>query len=93
MPAGSRTACRSTWPTHERGRTADELWEEAIRDVRDLLDREDEGAWEAVVAQYDQHSLYEFLRVRGFSDGAIEYDAVMHFVEADMNNAVVEILR
>jgi monoamine oxidase len=78
---------------HERGRTADELWEEAIGDIRQLLDREGEGAWEAIVAEYDRYSLYEFLQVRGFSDGAIEYYAVMNFVEADMNNAVVEILR
>jgi len=78
---------------HERGRTAAELWEEAIRDIRELLDREGDGAWEAIVAEYDQYSLHEFLRVRGFSDGAIEYYAVMNFVEADMNNAVVEVLR
>ena len=38
-------------------------------------------------------SLYEFLRLRGFSAGAIEYYSVMNFVEADMHNAVVEILR
>ena len=78
---------------HERGRTADELWAEAIADIRELLEREGERAWEAIVAEYDQYSLVEFLSARGFSDGAIEYYAVMNFVEADMNNAVVEVLR
>ena len=52
------------------------------------------SAWEQIRARsYDQFSLYEFLKQRGFSEGAIEYYAVMNFVEADMNNAVVEILR
>ena len=43
--------------------------------------------------EFDQFSLYEFLKHRNFSRGAIEYYAVMNFVEADMNNAVMEVLR
>jgi monoamine oxidase len=78
---------------HERGRTADELWAEAIADIRAMLEREGESAWEAIVAEYDRYSLAEFLSLRGFSDGAVEYYALMNFVETDMNNAVVEILR
>jgi monoamine oxidase len=78
---------------HEQGRTADEMWEEAIADIRTLHEREGEAAWEAIVAEYDRYSLYEFLQARGFSDGAIEYYAVMNFVEADMHNAFVEVLR
>ncbi len=38
-------------------------------------------------------SLFEFLRMKGWSKGAIEYYTVMNFVEADMHNAVIEILR
>jgi monoamine oxidase len=78
---------------HERGRTADELWEHAIGELRQMVEREGEAGWEQIVRDYDQYSLYEFLRMRGFSDGAIEYYAVMNFVEADMHNAFVEILR
>jgi monoamine oxidase len=78
---------------HERGRTADELWADALADIKALLDRDGDAAWDEIAHQYDQYSLYEFLRARGFSDGAIEYYAVMNFVEADMNNAVMEILR
>jgi monoamine oxidase len=78
---------------HERGRTADQLWEQAIGELREMVDREGDAAWDHIVREYDQFSLYEFLRMRGFSDGAIEYYAVMNFVEADMHNAVVEILR
>jgi monoamine oxidase len=77
----------------ERGRTADDLWAEAIADIRSLLEAEGDVAWESIVARYDQYSLYEFLKLRGLSDAAIEYYAVMNFVEADMNNAVVEVLR
>jgi monoamine oxidase len=78
---------------HETGRSADDLWAEAIADIKTLLDAEGEAAWEQILGQYDQYSLYEFLRLRGFSEGAIEYYAVMNFVEADMHNAVVEVLR
>src|SRR5262245_40696095 len=70
---------------HERGKTCDELWGDAIADIKALLERRGPSAWEQIRAQYDQFSLYEFLKHRQFSDGAIEYYAVMNFVEADMN--------
>ena len=78
---------------HERGRSASDLWEEAIRDVREQLERDGDAAWEAISSEYDQYSLYEFLQVRGFSEGAIEYYAVMNFLEADIHNACLEVLR
>ena len=78
---------------HERGRSADELWAEAIADIRTMLETEGDSAWDTIVAEYDRYSLYEFLQARGFSEAAIEFYAVMNFVEADMNNAVVEVLR
>jgi monoamine oxidase len=77
----------------ERGRSADALWEDATRDLREMLARDGDAAWDEIVRRFDQYSLYEFLKARGFSEGAIEYYAVMNFVEADMHNAVVEILR
>ena len=78
---------------HEAGRTADELWEEAIGDIRQMIEQAGDEAWAEIVARYDQYSLYEFLKAKGFSEDAIEYYAVMNFVEADMHNALVEILR
>jgi monoamine oxidase len=78
---------------HEQGRTADQLWTHAIADIKALLDRDGPAAWEEIRAQFDQYSLYEFLKHQGFSEGAIEYYAVMNFVETDMNNAVMEVLR
>ena len=78
---------------NERGRSADAMWQDAIADIRQMFDRGQDDAWEEIVRQYDQYSLYEFLKLRGFSEAAIEYYAVMNFLEADMHNAVVEILR
>jgi monoamine oxidase len=78
---------------HEQGKTADELWAHAIADIKALLDRDGPSAWEQIRAQFDSYSLYDFLKHRNFSRGAIEYYAVMNFVETDMNSAVMEILR
>ena len=77
----------------ERGRPADAMWEDAIKDLRAMVENDGVGAWDSIVRDYDQYSLYEFLKLRGWSDGAIEYFTVMNFLEADMHNAVVEILR
>ena len=77
----------------ERERTADALWEEAIADLRRMVAADGADAWAEIVRRYDQLSLYEFLREQGWSEGAIEYYAVMNFVEADMHHAVVEVLR
>jgi monoamine oxidase len=78
---------------HERGRSADDLWEEAIRELRQRLESDGEAAWEAIVVEYDQYSLYEFLQLRGWSEGAIESYAVLNFLEADLHNACLEVLR
>jgi monoamine oxidase len=78
---------------HERGRSVGDLWDEATRDLRELVANEGAAAWEYIYREYDQYSLREFLVMKGFSEGAIEAYGVMNFVEADMNNAVVEELR
>ncbi|HEX8099581.1 MAG TPA: flavin monoamine oxidase family protein [Actinomycetota bacterium] len=78
---------------HERGRTADDLWQDAISDIRDLLERDGDAAWDEIARRYDQYSLYEFLKTKGFSEQAIEYFAVMSFLESDLHNAVLEVLR
>jgi monoamine oxidase len=78
---------------HERGRNADALWESTIADLRAMVDNDGDAAWEHIVREYDQYSLYEFLRHKGWSRGAIEYYTVVNFLEADMHNSLVEILR
>ncbi len=78
---------------HEHGRSHAAMWDDATRDLREMLDRDGDAAWDEIVRQYDQYSLREFLVLKGFSEGAIEMYGVMNFVEADMNNACVEELR
>lgn len=78
---------------HERGRTADALWEDAIADLRAMVANDGLAAWEEIVRRWDEFSLYEFLREKGWSAGAIEYYSVLNFLEADMHNSVVEMLR
>ena len=78
---------------HERGHHVTDLWEAATQDLRELVANEGPAAWEYIYREYDQYSLREFLVMKGFSEGAIEAYGVMNFVEADMNNAVVEELR
>ena len=77
----------------ERGRNADELWESTIADLRAMVALDRDAAWQQIVRDYDQFSLYEFLRHKGWSRGAIEYYTVINFLEADMHNSLVEILR
>jgi monoamine oxidase len=77
---------------HERGRTADALWEQATADIRDLL-ASGASAWDEVRRLYDQYSIREFLELKGFSEGAIEMYGVLNFVESDLNSAVMEELR
>jgi monoamine oxidase len=82
-----------TVAANERGKTADELWESAIGDLRLMVERDRESGWRQIVRDLDQYSLYEFLRFKGWSRGAIEYFAVINFLESDMHNSLVEVLR
>jgi len=77
----------------EHGRSADDLWQTAIADLKAMVDNEGERAWPEIVSRYDEFSLYEFLKHRGFSEGAIEFYAVMNFVESDLHNSFIEVLR
>ena len=61
--------------------------------MRQMVEHEGDEAWPEIVRRYDEYSLYEFLKSRGFSEGAIEFYAVMNFVEADLHNSFVEVLR
>ncbi|HET7700350.1 MAG TPA: flavin monoamine oxidase family protein [Candidatus Limnocylindria bacterium] len=77
---------------HERGKTADALWEAATADIRELLATRDD-AWDEIRRRYDEYSIREFLELKGFSESAIEMYGVLNFVEADLNSAVMEELR
>jgi monoamine oxidase len=78
---------------HERGRSYATLWDEATRELRAMVEADNVTGWAHLSRQYDGHSLREFLEVKGFSEGAIEMYGVMNFVEAGLNNAVMEEFR
>ena len=78
---------------HERGRSASDLWEDATRDLKALLEADPIAGWDQIVREYDSYTLREFLELKGFSEGAIEMYGVMNFVEAGINNAVTEEFR
>jgi monoamine oxidase len=78
---------------HERGRSSADLWDTATRELRSLVDAEGEAGWERIRVQYDGYSIREFLEAKGFSEGAIEMYGVMNFVEAGINNSVMEEFR
>lgn len=80
-------------PEGEHGRSCDDLWAEAVQDISARLSTDGDAAWDSIYADYDQYSLREFLEFRGWSEEAIEMYGILNFVEADMNNAVVEELR
>ncbi len=77
----------------EAGRNADELWEAAIAELRAMVAADAGAGWAEIERRYDGYSLHDFLRERAWSDAAIEYYAVLNFLEADMHNAFTEILR
>jgi monoamine oxidase len=77
----------------ERGRTYEQLWHEATREIRELYQREGPAALKRISADYDRYSIRDFLLQRGFSEGALELYGLMSFREANMNAAVTEQFR
>ncbi len=78
---------------HEKGKTWTQLWNEATSEFRERYEKGGAGSLDALLQEYDQYSIREFLESRGFSEGAIELYGVMSFRESNMNAAVVEQLR
>jgi monoamine oxidase len=78
---------------YERGGTPRQLW---LRTLAPILDRfRDDGraAWAAIVAEYDEFSTRQFLKVHGWSEGAIEMFGLVENLESRMNAAFVELLK
>ena len=89
----ARNGCPSSWRNTSAARAPTSCGRTRRPTSARWSRRAGDDAWAEIVRRYDEYSLYEFLKFRGFSEGAIEYYAVMNFVEADMHNAVIEILR
>lgn len=77
---------------HERGKTADDLWCEAIAPIVTILDAEGDGAWPRIIAEYDHFSTREYLEHCGWSEGAIEMFGILANQESRMNASFVELL-
>jgi len=76
---------------NERGKTAAQLWETALKPVTEQIERD---GWEAVYAGYDPYSVREFLEdVNGWSEGAIEMFGLLFNQESLMNSSFLELLR
>jgi monoamine oxidase len=82
-----------TLSTSEQGKHPDDLWTATINDIRKVIESDGTAGWIKIAARYDQYSLYEFLRSKGWSDGAIEGFTVLNFLESDLQHAVMEVLR
>lgn len=56
-------------PEHERGKTPQELLQEAMQPLIDIINGPD--GWQKLVAQYDSHSLIDYLRDSRLSDSGL----------------------
>jgi len=80
---------------NESGKTADVLVAQLLAPLINTLMNatNPEQAWETLAAQYDTYSVYEFLKVNGYSDGAIEMIGIMDNLEGTISTSVLELLR
>ncbi|MFF3159887.1 flavin monoamine oxidase family protein [Streptomyces sp. NPDC057910] len=77
----------------ERSYTYEELWNQATREIRDLVDSVGASAFDELSQKYGQYSIRSFLLERGYSEGALELYGIMSFREANMNTSIVEHFR
>ncbi len=78
---------------HEQGRSAEDLWKTSIRPFIEKVRRQGPSAWEAIIEDFDQYSVREFLELKGWSEGAIERFGLLFNQEAIMNSSFLELLR
>ena len=78
---------------HEVGLTAGQRYLNTLQPLLDMLTNDGDGAWEEIVARYDQYSTREFLEVSGWSEGMIEMFGLLANQEAVMNSSFLELFR
>jgi monoamine oxidase len=78
---------------HEKGKTAMQLWSEAIAPFAKRLEEEGDGCWDDIVTHYDHYSTREFLEANNWSEGVIESFGLLADQEALMNASFLELLR
>ncbi|MEW6179775.1 MAG: flavin monoamine oxidase family protein [Chloroflexota bacterium] len=77
----------------EKGKSAEKLWLEVIQPFNKKIEIEGVEGWNAIVRDYDQYSVREFLEIKGWSEGAIERFGLIFNQEAIMNSSFLELLR
>ncbi len=77
----------------EKGKLAGPYWEETIRPLVELIEKEGEAGWEQIYAEYDEYSVREFLELKGWSEGMIEMFGLLNNQEAMMNSSFLELFR
>lgn len=77
----------------ERGRLAGHVWEQAIRPLIDMVEKDGDAGWQQIYSEYDQYSVREFLELRGWSEGMIEMFGLLNNQEAMMNSSFLELFR
>ncbi len=78
---------------NERGKTAAQLWDEALAPIEKQLHEQGESAWTDIMQEYDNDSLREFLEKRGWSEGAIEMFGLFAGYEGRQNASFIDIIR
>jgi monoamine oxidase len=78
---------------NERGKTASQLWDEALKPIEDKLHGQGESAWDEILAEYDNDSLREFCERCGWSEGAIEMFGLFAGYEGRQNASFIDIIR
>ncbi|QUW23940.1 flavin monoamine oxidase family protein [Sporosarcina sp. Marseille-Q4063] len=82
---------------HERGKTAAELLQFAIKPVTDLIDQNPHRNWPWIIQEFDKYSMDAYLRYNPFgtrlSPGAIEMIKVILSLEGFTELSFLELLR
>jgi monoamine oxidase len=78
-------------PEAEASKSADVLLREAVRPLMDIMaGNEEDVAWEYLLAEYDQYSVIDFLKLRGLSDQAIAMIGPLLNLEARFHYSLTE---
>jgi monoamine oxidase len=77
----------------ERGKISGKHWEDTIRPLVEIIEKEGEAGWERINAEYDQYSVREFLELKDWSEGMIEMFGLLNNQEAMMNSSFLELFR
>ncbi|HEY2980172.1 MAG TPA: flavin monoamine oxidase family protein [Anaerolineales bacterium] len=77
----------------EKGKLSGQFWEETIRPLVQLVEKEGDAGWEQIYGEYDQYSVREFLELRGWSESMIEMFGLLNNQEAMMNSSFLELFR